>query len=224
MVQCVRELFAKDGLRSLYRGSSVALSILSCKMALELSVFEWCSASFRATGAPFAGGLVGSVISTSLLCPLTVMKIQMQSGMHASPGAAASAVWRACGIRGFFHGLPASFGIHVPFSTLFFGTYGLLRDALPHSAWAPALAGGAASVATWTVLQPLDTLRTISMSSAHRTRRIDASVPSATSPSAFVRSLIQQVGVRSLWRGFGPVALRALPSSGSSMLVYEWAK
>jgi hypothetical protein len=62
------------------------------------------------------------------------------------------------------------------------------------------------------------------MSSAHCTKRVDASLPFAASPLASARSLIKQVGVRSLWRGFGPVTLRALPSSGSAMLVYEWAK
>jgi hypothetical protein len=63
----------------------------------------------------------------------------------------------------------------------------------------------------------MDTRRTIAMGTAHRT-------VSANAASALMRSRIQDCGIRSLWRGFGPVALRALPSSGGSMLVYEWVK
>jgi hypothetical protein len=228
MVQCVKDIAANEGLLSLYRGSSISLCILSCKMGLELSVFEWCSARFRETSAaPFAGGLFGSFFSTTAMCPLTVVKIQMQMagrGTHASPAAAASAVWRARGIRGFFHGLTANLGVQVPFSTLFFGSYGLLREALPQAPWSPLVAGGAASLATWTVLQPLDTLRTIAMGNAHQTTVSGADASASSAPSAFVRSLVRHCGVRSLWRGFGPVTLRAIPSSGGSMLMYEWAK
>lgn len=219
MVQCVREAAAREGLLSLYRGSSVSLCILCCKMSMELTLFEWLSDRFRTSSvAPFAGGLIGSTVSTSVLCPLMVLKVQMQThSTHTSPFAAASAVWRASGFRGFYRGLATSLAVQVPFSTLFFGGYGLLRESLPQAPWTPVLAGGAASFASWTVLLPMDTLRTISMGSAHQTQ-------SASGVSALVRSRVRESGVRSLWRGFGPVALRALPSSGSSMLIYEWAK
>lgn len=219
MAQCIREIAAKEGLFSLYRGCSISLGVLSCKMALELSLFEWCSNKFAGSAAPFVGGMIGSTISTTMLAPLFVLKVQMQmAGTHANPAAAAAAVWQASGVRGFWHGLGANLAVHVPFSTLFFGTYGLLRDTSPEATWwSPALAGGTASIATWTVLQPLDTLRTIAMSKANHAVRADVS------PSAFLRGLVQQYGIRSLWRGFAPVTLRALPSSGGSMLFYEWA-
>lgn len=226
MVQCMREMVAKEGFLSLYRGFSVSLWLLSGKMTLDLAAFELCSSRFSSSAiAPFAGGLFGSIISTSLLCPLMVVKIQMQAagrGTHSSPCAAASAVWRASGVRGFYSGLPAALGVQVPFATLFFGTYGRLRDALPQTAWSPAFNGGVASIATWTVLQPLDTLRSRAMAAAHCKASPDVSMSRAL--PALGRSLIQESGVLSLWRGFGPVALRAFPSSGTSMLVYEWAK
>jgi hypothetical protein len=164
--------------------------------------------------------MLGGAASTVVLCPLTVIKVQMQMagrGLHASPLAAASAIWRANGFQGFYRGLMANLGVQVPYSTLFFGIYGMLRDSQPRTTWSPVFCGGVASIATWTLLLPVDTLRTIKMGSVHHTM-------SKNEISALVKKRVQHSGLKSLWRGFTPVALRALPSSGSSMLVYEWAK
>jgi len=108
--------------------------------------------------------------------------------------------------------------VTVPFSTLYFGIYGHLRESLPRSALSTALAGGTASLFTWSVVHPLDTLRTRTQASASQPGAADSWL-------GHLRSAVRGPGgVPSLWRGFGPVALRSLPSQGTAMLAYESTK
>lgn len=224
MVHCFRNVAAKDGLLSLYRGASMAWAQHSCRLPVELAVFEWFTHRFQGTwGASYAGGLLGGFASTLLVSPLSVIKVQMQMvpKKYNSPPAAALAIWRAQGIKGFYRGFHTSLCVQVPYSTLFLGTYGLLRDAMPQGVLSPMLAGGLASIMTWTVLQPFDTLRTVSMSQATATAAHNSTDRSLTS---LLRRSMETCGPRGLWRGFAPVAVRALPSSGCSMLAYEGTK
>jgi hypothetical protein len=189
-------------------------------MSLELALFDTFTKQFQKTpGASFVGGMLGGFTSTLLLCPLSVVTVQMQMvpKIHRSPLAAAASVWQASGARGFYRGLMAQMCVQVPYSTLYLGSYGLLRDALPERTWSPILAGGSASILTWTVLQPFDTLRTLRQATATKSV-IDESLVS------LLRRSIANCGVHSLWRGFVPVLIRAVPSSGGSMLGYEWTK
>merc|ERR1712244_36722 len=104
----------------------------------------------------------------------------------------------------------------VPYATVYLGTYGSLRDRLPKKGWYTAFAGGAASLATCTLLQPLDTVRTV----------IQASVTSSParrigSWTEEVQKIVRERGVLGLWAGWRPSAVRALPTSAASMLAYE---
>jgi len=168
--------------------------------------------------------MLGSTLSSTMMCPLSVVKIHMQAAKTKVPVVqAVRNIWRANGFSGFYRGLGSTVAVHVPYSTLYLGYYGLLRAALPTpnssltAACQTMLAGGASSIATWTLLQPLDTVRThvqasASLSSPHKSWK------------AQFRTLVKTHGVKSLWRGYVPVAVRSLPSSGGSMLAYEAAR
>ena len=138
-----------------------------------------------------------------------------------------SVFWR--GVRVLYRG----FSWHVTKDTVFAGTYlglyGRLRGggggvmgseqettlitifqrSLQHFG-----AGALASVATWAMMFPLDTLKTVSQSGSSATdvlRRIF--LTSRSDPS--------HIAVTSLWRGCFLSLLKAGPVSGASMLVYE---
>mmetsp|Transcript_44551 Transcript_44551/g.123398 ORF Transcript_44551/g.123398 Transcript_44551/m.123398 type:complete len:289 (+) Transcript_44551:87-953(+) len=222
MVRCVLEAAKTDGLLSLYRGATMPLLQLACKRPFEFAAFEWFNARYRGRpGSSFGGGCLAGVVAAVLGCPFSVVKIQMQSRgreVHANSFQAVANVWRKAGAIAFYRGLKASVITKVPFSTLYLGMYGELRQAIPRTSWSPALAGGVASIVTWTLLQPLDTICTQIQSTVLRENAV------ARTWTGQVKHVVQTRGVLGLWAGWGPVALRALPTSAVAMLAYEWAR
>lgn len=230
MLSCAKDLFHSDGPLAFYRGCAMPLTSLICKRPLEFAAFEWFNKSFSEIhGASFLGGCLAGFIGALMGCPFSVVKIQMQaSGRDAyrrTPDAIL-AVYRSRGVLGFYHGLSASIVMQVPYATMYLGTYGALRERVPKVPWATALAGGTASIITWTTLQPLDTIRTVIQATAVRTRSgvLQSHEREATAWAAQCRRVIQQRGFLGLWAGWGPVALRAFPTSGFSMVAYEWVR
>lgn len=213
MRSCVWEMLRREGLTSFYRGAAMPLCTLVAKRPIEFAVFEAFNARFSGSRfAPVLGGCLAGATAAAIGCPFSVVKIQMQAtgkDVHASVREVISAVWRSCGMKGFYRGLLASVYKEVPFATVYLGAYGNLREALPKAYWSTAVAGGTASMITWTLLQPLDTLKTV----------IQAKVLNVAEPdvrwSEEARRIASTRGVRGLWAGWGPVALRALPTSAS---------
>lgn len=198
------------------------LCTLVTKRPVEFAIFELCNTRLSSSRiAPFVGGLLAGCAAAVMGCPFSVVKIQMQASgkeLHATSFRAAIAVWKGAGFRGLYRGLKASVMMQVPFSTVYLGTYGKLREALPKTALGTAVAGGAASMLTWTCLQPLDTLRTVTQAGALRSDEPALGVIAQT------RQIVRTRGVLGLWAGWVPVALRSIPTSAASMLAYEGAR
>jgi len=217
----IYDIFKRQGFWGLYRGAPMPFLQLIVKRPFEFAVFESFNSRFRGeTYAPALGGLLAGVTSSIIGCPFSVVKIQMQStgkDVHSNFFEAVNAVWKTRGATGFYRGFVATIYKELPFATLFLGTYGNLREALPASPWAHALAGASASGFVWTVLLPLDTLKTI----------IQAGVLKDTEARGWItqfRHFVQTRGVIGLWAGWGPVALRSFPSSATAMVAYEWTR
>eukprot|EP00928_Gymnodinium_smaydae_P029991 TRINITY_DN22426_c0_g3_i1.p1 TRINITY_DN22426_c0_g3~~TRINITY_DN22426_c0_g3_i1.p1 ORF type:complete len:276 (+),score=41.94 TRINITY_DN22426_c0_g3_i1:73-900(+) len=221
MSSCVWHMLQEQGIRGFYRGAAMPLTQLVVKRPFEFAIWEWFNATFRGKAyAPALGGIVAGMTSSVIGCPFSVIKIQLQANskdVHTGVAEAVTAVWNTRGPLGFYRGFLVSVSKETPFATVYLGTYGNLRETLPKTSWSPAVAGAAASMVTWTILLPLDTLKTV----------IQARVLQETrSESAFrqFKSIVRERGVLGLWAGWAPVAIRSLPSSASAMLAYEWAR
>eukprot|EP00928_Gymnodinium_smaydae_P100331 TRINITY_DN9820_c0_g1_i1.p1 TRINITY_DN9820_c0_g1~~TRINITY_DN9820_c0_g1_i1.p1 ORF type:complete len:273 (+),score=36.74 TRINITY_DN9820_c0_g1_i1:96-914(+) len=216
---CVRATVRQEGPLALYRGALMPLASLVTKRPVEFAAFEWCNAAMGdRTKGPFAGGFVAGVISALMGCPFNVVKVQMQASRkdtYKNCLEAGMDVWRSRGPLGFYRGLSASLMFSLPATTFYLGTYGSLRERLPKSAWSPAVAGVIASLSMWTVMLPLDNVRTNIQS---------ASVREVGRPEAWLAifaRLRRTRGLAGLWAGWSAVALRAPASSACSMLAYE---
>eukprot|EP00933_Yihiella_yeosuensis_P078666 TRINITY_DN9039_c0_g1_i2.p1 TRINITY_DN9039_c0_g1~~TRINITY_DN9039_c0_g1_i2.p1 ORF type:complete len:307 (-),score=39.98 TRINITY_DN9039_c0_g1_i2:495-1352(-) len=220
MLSCIREMAAKDGFLSLYRGCAMPLASLVCKRPFEFAFFEAFKEQFpNQSGGSWIGGCFAGAVGTVIGCPFSVIRIQMQassSEVHSNSFRAIAAVWNARGFTGFYHGFAASVVMQVPCATLYLGTYGELRERLPKKAWSTALAGGVASLSVCTFLQPLDTVRTLI-----QVKAIEAKDQPSSSWWATARQVVQERGFFGLWAGWRPSAIRAIPTSAASMLAYE---
>jgi solute carrier family 25 protein 39/40 len=132
-------------------------------------------------------------------------------------------VWKAEGMRGLWKGAGTTLVIGVPASTTYMLTYDhLLNVVLPPllpSTAVPLTAGIIARGSIVSLLSPLELIRTNLQST-----------PSGNSPNTLrsvltsVRSLAQERGFRSLWRGLGPTLWRDVPFSGIYWATYETLK
>ncbi|KAI7807151.1 probable mitochondrial glutathione transporter SLC25A40 isoform X1 [Triplophysa rosa] len=123
------------------------------------------------------------------------------------------------GIRSLWSGLPPTLVMAVPATVIYFTSYDQLCTALKvrmgdRSDTAPLLAGAFARVGSVTVISPLELIRTKLQSEKQSYRQL----------STVIRSSVHSEGLRSLWRGWGPMLLRDVPFSAMYWYNYEKGK
>mmetsp|Transcript_18128 Transcript_18128/g.31798 ORF Transcript_18128/g.31798 Transcript_18128/m.31798 type:complete len:282 (+) Transcript_18128:30-875(+) len=220
--ECVRSTVANEGMFAFYRGALMPLAALVAKRPLEFAVFEWCNKRFGAKSkGPFVGGFTAGIIAATIGCPFNVVKVQMQASrkdLYQHTFQAVMDVWRSRGLFGFYRGFQASLIMSVPSTTFYLGMYGSLREALPPSQWTPALAGIAASLSMWTVMIPLDNVRTVIQAKSFKKDE-----PVIRWGEQFMQ-IFRSRGLAGLWSGWTPIAMRAPVTSACSMWAYERAR
>lgn len=221
MMQCAWQTWQNQGISGFYRGAAMPLCQLIIKRPFEFAVWEWFNSKFSGkVYAPILGGCLAGLTSSAIGNPFSVVKIQLQAtGKEEvfNVREAARSVWLSRGMFGFYRGFTISLYKEVPFAGVYLGTYGNLREALPKTKWSPAVAGAIASMLTWSVLLPLDTLKTVI-----QFRVLQDSKPLTVWQQ--LNTLIRDRGMSGLWAGWAPVAIRSLPSSAAAMMAYEWAR
>ncbi|CBH18381.1 mitochondrial carrier protein, putative [Trypanosoma brucei gambiense DAL972] len=188
------------------------------------SVASWLGES------PFRSGACAGAAGTFIGCPFHVIKLRTQYSTRRSTRNAwvcAANIFRSEGIKGYFHG----FGYHLLKDTCFAGCYLGFYDINRRwlRAWCTSstgtespgieerlptewtfVAGCTASMVTWALLYPLDTVKTI--------------VQARCVGTLAVVELLQRESPLVIYRGLGVSLLRAGPISGVSMVVYEYVK
>nr|CCC95874.1 unnamed protein product [Trypanosoma congolense IL3000] len=202
--------------------SSSALQI----RCLLMRVGQWLRES------PFLSGACAGASGTLIGCPLHVIKLRTQYStreMTRNAWTCAVEIFRAEGVRGYFHGFRYHLMKDTSFAGCYLGLYDITRQYLQNSCasftnttqsatgvrgvlpggWTFA-AGCMASMVTWVLLYPLDTIKTVVQA-----RRLDGRA---------VFALLQTKPLISMYSGLSASLLRAGPVSGISMVAYERVK
>lgn len=146
-----------------------------------------------------------------------------QAPRAAGTVATALTVARAEGIGALWSGLSPSLLMAVPSTVLYFTAYEVLRDHLVAQMpgigpYAPLVAGATARTFAASIISPLELLRT----------KIQSMPRSATAGrslrAVLAEDMVQQGGVRGLWRGLGPTLWRDVPFSALYWAGYEKIK
>jgi len=214
-MECIRATY-KDGWFSFYRGCSMPLTSLVLKRPLEFLIFENIS---KASGSHFVGGFCAGAFGTILGCPFSVVKIKSQNARDLTVGSIIRGIYREAGPKGFFKGLTASFLMGSPSAGLYLGFYGTMRDKIFPTAWyTPMIAGGLASIMMWSIMIPVDTVKTIIQASWGGVGERGGSIIHV------VKEIYAKYGIRGFWTGYVPAIMRTVPVSGFSMAAYEIVK
>jgi solute carrier family 25 carnitine/acylcarnitine transporter 20/29 len=227
-----------DGIRSLWRGASAALT--AC--ALENTVLFSLNGFLRRTATQngqkkltFAEecglGAMCGVVSATVVSPTEVIKCRMQvtreamsrSGQAAPNGLLPTItnLWREHGVRGFYRGLPLMYARDIPFFMIYFANYqkyislAMAHEGITDKSDLPVvhvmLGGGLAGCASWALTLPLDNLTT---------RAQTVGLGKAGLRNVLV-DVVRKEGLFSLWTGFTPCMSRAFAYSAALFLGVE---
>eukprot|EP00736_Rhodelphis_marinus_P011132 Rmarinus@m.11558 len=180
---------------------------------------------------PAIAAMVGAALTGLCVTPFDVVKTRVQAHVCVVPNCVTTchhiagpldALRKivACeGSSALWRGLPVTMVWNVPASGLYFGIYENLRSCIymrtkgtAMEDYAPMSAGVIARSVAVYVAAPMDLIRTV----------VQADPAARVGP--FLRKVVAERGVRSLWAGIYPTLLRDVPFSGIYWFLYEKLK
>ncbi|RYP55660.1 hypothetical protein DL769_010086 [Monosporascus sp. CRB-8-3] len=185
-----------------------------------------------------AAGFFSAIPMTAITAPFERVKVILQTqSQRLRPGEkpkyrggldVVRQLYRTGGLRSVFRGSAATFARDGPGSAAYFATYEYIKRTLtPPPSLDPAtgrprqgelsltaitLAGGAAGIAMWIPVFPVDTVKS----------RLQSAEGNAN-VGAVVRELYARGGLRAFFPGFGPALARAVPANAATFLGVEVA-
>lgn len=235
-MDCAMKTIRKESFFGLYKGMAaplvgVAPMFAVCFLGFHVGkVIQVKDPNQELTGFQlFKGGMVAGVFTTSIMAPGERIKclLQIQAAgtekKYAGPVDCAKQIWRQGGIRGLYTGTGATLLRDVPASGMYFMTYEwLLRTLTPEgqgrtdlSPLRTLFAGGMAGMFNWAFAIAPDTLKS-------RYQTAPAGMYPRGIRDVFVQ-MMKNEGPFALFKGLGPVMLRAFPANAACFLGYEVA-
>ncbi|KAK5137951.1 hypothetical protein LTR08_005747 [Meristemomyces frigidus] len=180
-----------------------------------------------------AAGFFSAIPMTFITAPFERVKIilQIQGQKELKPGEkprysggmdVVKQLYRDGGIRSVYRGSVMTLARDGPGSAAYFATYEIIKrrltpkdaDGKPMKLSLPAVmaAGGAAGVAMWIPVFPVDTIKS----------RLQSAEGNA-SISATIRGLYSKGGFKAFFPGMGPAMARAVPANAATFLGVELA-
>eukprot|EP01102_Stenamoeba_stenopodia_P004920 TRINITY_DN15424_c0_g1_i1.p1 TRINITY_DN15424_c0_g1~~TRINITY_DN15424_c0_g1_i1.p1 ORF type:complete len:307 (-),score=57.46 TRINITY_DN15424_c0_g1_i1:234-1154(-) len=236
-LDCARKTIAREGFFGLYKGMAAPLIGVTPMYAICFFGYDLGQRIQRSRPDEqlnlvqiFNAGCLSGVFTTAIMVPGERIKclLQIQGGMsgppkYAGPMDCAKQVFRESGIRGIYKGTAATMLRDVPGSGAYFAAYeamkrGLTPEGKSQKDLSPLTiiaAGGAAGVCNWLVSLPADVLK-----SRYQT------APEGTYKGLYdvFRQLVKNEGYGALYKGIGPVMLRAIPANAACFMGYEVAQ
>ena len=234
MTHCFREIVKQNGIRGLYRG---ALSPIYGAMAHNGGVFLSYGLSKQIVSSErpltlfqtfLAGGLAATTISM-IEGPVDLLKCKMQVQNNGSNTGYSSlnqtlkTIIQTQGIRGLYQGYSATLIRNVPCFGMYFAGFEAssryLTNYFPGSLLVSFISGGVAGFSFWGLFYPLEIIKTrIQVDNVDKTNRMYKSYLDC------FRKTIQKEGFRTLWNGYLPTLIRAVPVNASIFLAFNYIK
>lgn len=221
VLDCFRRLLSEEGLGSLYSGLVPQLLGIAPEKALKLTVneimleiLEQLLPGARLWTLEFIAGGGGGFSQVLITNPMEIVKLRLQ--IQSNKLVSRKGLWEVVqelGLQGLYSGSGITLARDVPSSGIFFACYALITQLYPeHRFWAGFIAAIPATI----LVTPLDVIKT----------RLQMETPPGEEPYKNAwhcfRVLLQQEGVRGLFRGGLLRVLRTSPQFGITLMVYSF--
>jgi len=232
-LDCFAKILRNEGVRGLYRGLPTQLVGIAPEKAIKLTVNDVVRYKFTDldTGhisiisEVIAGSCAGfsQVVATA---PYELVKVRLQTQAQSHNPKSALTIVRELGFRGLTTGAGATLLRDVPFSAVYFTTYGNLKRLLSDEegnvrgffGFGFLFCGLASGVVSAFLATPADVVKT----------RLQAKTEEGTKPYTGIRDcfvrIYKEEGVRAFFKGSVPRILIISPLFGITLFVYEQLK
>jgi len=228
-VNAVLHIMRNEGGLSLYRG--LLMPLLSVPIVTGTQFAIYSQLKYKLTGSTslqsavplhtaMLAGLVTGWFLSLVVCPVELIKGQMQVGAishYRNVRHCVQHLWQQNGFfRGFFSGLPLTMATRS-FFAFYFAAYEYVHRLLPRDRFgllSSIAAGGSAGTAYWLTCFPVDAIK----------NRVQTSRNQSSPLGAFQIGLkhLKEISLRGAYRGLWPCLLRSFPTSGVSVLAFEF--
>ncbi|EWC46072.1 hypothetical protein DRE_04646 [Drechslerella stenobrocha 248] len=232
----VRKTLAKEGLRrGLYAGVSAPLVGVTPMFAVSFWGYDMGKKIVTATSEVKDGqlsiaqistaGFLSAIPMTLITAPFERVKVLLQiQGQSSGPKKYANGLdvvrqlYSEGGLRSVFRGSVATLARDGPGSAAYFAAYEYTKKALTPadskelSLPAIVAAGGAAGIAMWVSIFPVDTVKS----------RLQSAEGNVTL-GGVIREIWGKGGIKAFFPGLTPALLRAVPANAATFVGVEWA-
>lgn len=231
-----KTVFANEGARGFYRGMvPILLSTGAQKSALfaaysgsrrwcETSGVPWLVNPIPCTGglspAILVGGLAAGTARTVVETPFELAKVRTQTGgSFRTAGASLVSVGQ---LRELYTGATATWARGTLMLTSFFVLCDYSVKAAPDLFAQPVLGGflkgGVCATTAWAIAWPLEVVKSRVQSAP------GSGIKTSSGTLASLSCIVRDSGVKGLYRGFLPGALRSFVANGAGMAVYQFTQ
>ncbi|KAG4304179.1 hypothetical protein PORY_002360 [Pneumocystis oryctolagi] len=225
----VKKIFSQNGFFGLYQGfippllgTIPIISVTFCGYDFSKFLIRNISgvSSELTTQHIVLAGFLSAIPATVVTAPFErikiILQIQGQREKNKFNGTydVLKHLYKTDGIRSIFRGTYLTFARDGPGCAIYFGVYEttkkyMLHDSDKLSIGTTIIAGGLSGIAMWSVMFPVDTVKSVIQGSSN----IDVKTACTT--------LYRQGGISRFFPGFGPAILRAFPANSASFLGVE---
>ncbi|KAI5070360.1 hypothetical protein GOP47_0014703 [Adiantum capillus-veneris] len=219
VVDCFRQLLLEEGLGSFYNGLVPQLLGIAPEKALKLTVNEVILATLeqhlpgvRLWALEIIAGGGGGFSQVLVTNPMEIVKLRLQIQSKVTSPRGLWDIIRELGLHGLYNGSGITMARDVPSSAIFFACYTLITQMYPDQRF---WAGFVAAIPATVLVTPLDVIKT----------RLQMETPPGQEPykDAFhcCRVLLQQEGLKGLFKGGLLRVLRTCPQFGITLMIYS---
>lgn len=188
-----KKLTVKDA----YRGCSMQLLSVPIDRSIQFYLFEKISKN----NPIFIASISSSIISSIYSVPINFLTTQIITS-HSS--LSFKNLQQFLKNKAHYTGFTAELSKSLIGSILYTSSYGYLRQLIDKERHNYFIFGIIASISSWSVIYPLDTLRVIKQTTNYS-----------------YKDIIKITTFKQYYSGFSIILIRSVPSAGAGMLVYE---
>ena len=193
----------------LYRGSSLSYCSVSIERSIQFYLLEKLNKKYN----PYINSFIVSIFSSIYSIPIQYLttNIAVSKDKITNIRLYINSLYK--NKTNFYKGYILETCKGQLGSTLFGGSYYMLRNKFGDKTWFSPIYGGISGLIVWSIIFPLDTIRT--------------EYQTITDKNITIKDILIQkkrIGIRSLYRGITPVFIRTIPSASIGMYVYEQSR